>query len=349
VLSDGSGFLTEVIDTAQGRTASLAEDSGYLQTVSALPKDKLGLLFVNPTDLVQSALSEADPAALTGFPQVATLKAIRGVGVSLSAEPGGFSFDSTVSYDTARLDPSVRAQLDVPVHENKLIGYVPTDSFLVASQEGYDQALRQGLGFLSGSEGEGIRSLLHLDDAIESLTGDVVFESSPGSGGPTPGGAVLLGVKDPRPMQVTLDAIAGLIGGAWKTTTYHGETVRFFEDPDLGRYDVAPAYATFGDAAVLATSPAEIRKLIDVQEGSPSISSSSAYSSAMARVPSGDGTFYLDVSGLVAVVEGLLPSGERAGFDGEVRPNLDPIESVAASAANSSKRQTGRLFVAIKD
>jgi hypothetical protein len=378
VISNHEVGLTRVIDVSEGTTPNLAGDRDFVDTLSTLPEGKLGLVYVNPTELVSRALSESGLGAAAGsMPGLDTVRALRSIGISLSAQPDGLAFDLTVRLDPSKLDPATREALDEPVHENTTLSLVPANSYAVATQQGLDTNLKQVLDqALSTPQGERLRQRLGIDDALSALTGDTTFEIGPGSGAMPVGGALVLGVDDPAAVQHTLDRLADLAlaaqqgahasspfpvqGGrsrqqitqlsplkpgpgpevAWRTTTYEGTTIRYLVDPSLSGSGFLPAYAVLDEAALIGSSPAEIRKLIDVKGGQPSITSSSAYTRALAWVPSGSSSFYLDVEGIVSRFASALPP--------DVEANLEPIKTVVTGATNSSSLVTARLFIEIR-
>jgi hypothetical protein len=377
VISNHEVGLTRVIDVSEGTTPNLADDRDFVDTVSTLPEDKLGLVYVNPTEFVNRALSDGLGAAVGSMPGLDTVRALRSIGISLSAHPDGLAFDLTVRLDPSKLDPATREALDEPVHENATLSLVPANSYAVATQQGLDTNLRQVVDqALSTPRGERLRQRLGIDAALSALTGDTTFEIGPGSGTTPVEGALVLGVDDPAAVQRTLDRLADLalasqqrahafspfpVQGdrsrqqvtqlrplkpgagpevAWRTTTYQGTTIRYLVDPSLSGSGFLPAYAVLDEAAVIGSSPAEIRKLIDVKGGQPSITSSSAYTRALARVPSGSSSFYLDVEGIVSRFASALPP--------DVEANLEPIKTVVTGGTNSSSRVTARLFIEIR-
>jgi flagellar basal body-associated protein FliL len=376
VISNHAIGLTRVIDVSKGTTPDLADDPDFQDTVSSLPTGKLGLVYVNPTELVSQALSQSGLGVAAGnTPGLDTLRALRGIGMSLSAQPDGLAFDLTIRLDPSKLDPATREQLDQPVHENATLSFVPADSYAVATQQGLDATLNQALDqALSTPLGERLRQRLGVDDALSALTGDMAIEIGPGSGATPVGGALVLGVNDPSPVQHTLDGLADLALAsqqrapafspvpaegdrstrrltqlgllqpgpkvAWRTTTYQGTAIRYLVDPSLSGSGFLPAYAVVDGAAMIGSSPAEIRKLIDVKGGQPSILSSSTYTRALARVPRGGSTFYLDVTGIVSRFASSLPP--------DVKANIEPIKSVVTGGTISSSRATQRFFIEIR-
>jgi hypothetical protein len=375
IISNQEVGLTRVIDVSEETAPDLGSDPAFEDTVSTLPTDKLGLFYVNPTDLIDQALSASGLGSEVGAaPGLDTVRALEGFGMSVSAEPDGLAFDVTVRFDPSKLDPATREQLDEPVHENAMLSFVPGDSHAVVTQQGFDTTLRQLLDeALSTPMGERLRQRLGVDDALDALTGDAVIEIGPGTGSTPIGGAIVLGVNDPSAIQRTLDGLADLALASqqrahasspfivsrhrsnrrptqfslkpepkvtWRTTTYEGTTIRYLDDPSLSGSGFLPAYAVVDGAAMIGSSPAEIRKLIDVSVGQPSIMSSSKYTQAIARVPKSGSTFYVDVEGIVSQFATALPS--------DIEANLEPIKSVVAGGTTSSSRVTQRLFIEIR-
>jgi hypothetical protein len=321
---------------------------------------------VNPTEIVNRAFSATGLGAGTA-PGLDLLRAIKGVGATLSAHPDGLAFDVAVRMDPSKLDPATRLQLDQPVHENGVLGFVPADSYVVATQQGVDETLKQTVDqILATSEGELIRQRIGLDDTLAALTGDLALEVGPG--GLVPAGAIVLGVRDPSAVQRTLDGLADQVltaqsraeapafanasgskrqnvqravpEAAWRTSTYQDTTIRYLDDPDLSGTGFVPAYAVVDGAAIVASSPTEIRKLIDTGTGSePNIGASSGYERAVTRVPDGGSILYLDVAAMVSRFGSQLPP--------DLASNLEPFNTVVQGTSNSSSLITYRLFIEI--
>ena len=235
VLSNHSIGLTRVIDVSAGSALAIADDPAFQETISSLPEGKLGLAYVNPTEIVNRVLSESGLGAVGTAPGLDQLRAIRGVGATLSAHPDGLAFDVAMRLDPSKLDPATRLQLDQPVHENGVLGFVPADAYVVATQQGLDETLKPTVDqLLTTAEGEQIRQRIGVDDALAALTGDLAFEVGPGSGPVPAAGAILIGVRDASAVQRTLDGLADLTEvpkGTWRTSTYLGTTIRYLDDP----------------------------------------------------------------------------------------------------------------------
>jgi len=344
VLSNHSIGLTRVIDVSAGSALAIANDPAFQETISSLPEGKLGLAYVNPTEIVNRVLSESGLGAVGTAPGLGLLRAIRGVGATLSAHPDGLAFDVAMRLDPSKLDPATRLQLDQPIHENGVLGFVPADAYVVATQQGLDETLKPTVDqLLTTAEGEQIRQRIGVDDALAALTGDLAFEVGPGSGPVPAAGAIVIGVRDASAVQRTLDGLADLTEvpkGTWRTSTYLGTTIRYLDDPALTGTGFVPAYAVVDGAAIVASSPTEIRKVIDTGAGSgPNIGASSSYGRAVARVPDGGSIVYLDVAAMVSRFGSQLPP--------DLASNLEPFNTVVQGTSNSSSLITYRLFIEI--
>jgi hypothetical protein len=369
VLSNQWTGLTRVVDVSEGRAPAIADDPAFLDTISSLPEGKLALAYVNPTEIVHRAFSATGLGVAGTSPGLDQLRAIRGVGATLSAHPDGLAFDVAVRMDPSKLDPATRLQLDQPVHENGMLGFVPADAYVVATQQGLDETLKQTVDqILNTPEGERIRQRIALDDTLAALTGDLAFEVGPGSG-PVPAGAILIGVRDPSAIQRTLDGLADLViiarrragdpafgdvsglerqnvdkavpKATWRSSTYQDTTIWYLDDPELSGTGFVPSYAVVEGAAIVGSSPTEIRKVIDTQAGNePNIGESSSYRDAVSRVPDGASTFYLDVEAIVSRFGSQLPP--------EVASNIEPFKTVVQGTSSSSSLTTYRLFIEIR-
>lgn len=371
VLSNQSIGLTRVVDVSEGSSQAIVDDPAFLDTISSLPEGKLGLAYVNPTEIVNKAFSASGLGGASTAPGLDQLRAIRGVGATLSAHPDGLAFDVAVRMDPSELDPATRLQLDQPVDENGMLGFVPADAYVVGTQQGLYETLKQTVDqILASSEGEVIRQRIGVDDTMAALTGDLAFEVGPGSGPVPAAGAILIGVRDASAVQRTLDGLADLVLAAqaragatdpafgdlssgepgdvlgavpkatWRTSTYQGTTIRYLDDPRLSGTGFVPAYAVVEGAAIVGSSPTEIRKLIDTGAGTePNISASSSYQRALTRVPDGAGTWYVDVAALVSRFGSQLPP--------DVASNIEPFKTVVQGTSSSSSLSTYRLFIEI--
>jgi hypothetical protein len=132
------------------------------------------------------------------------------------------------------------------------------------------------------------------------------------------------------------------------TEQYKGVEIASIDDPALAQLGLAPAYAVVDGAGVIATSPEEIRQLIDTEASGQDIRTVSVYSSATASVPSTESVFFLDVQGIATTVRKNLPPQAQAIYDRDVAPNLAPISALVIGSESDEQHQRIRMFLQIR-
>jgi hypothetical protein len=370
--------MSDIIATAHGHQPAL-EGSSQLQTSTAgLPDGKLALLYINPTDLV-GLLGQisADPTA-----DLSTLRALTGVAMTVSAQPDGIALDMQAVYDPSKLSDEQKAQMDEVDHPNPLLSSIPADALAVISQEHLDTALKASVDRLQTTAPKVARMLEKLGvsgDAglLTSLNGDFAFESAPEGTEMSPGAALVLGTKDPAAMQRAFDKLSrglssyaensysfgggsgGFLGttpaqfvsvspfrhpsSRWVTNGYRGVTISSFKMdgfPDI-------SYAVVDGQGIIGTSAAQVQRVVDTDQGGANISSSSAYTGAIASVPSSGGSVWVNIQGIVDLVRQMMPSEQRAAFDRDTLPNLAPLKALVVGSESDSSHQRVRVFLTI--
>src|SRR4029453_3787062 len=137
------------------------------------------------------------------------------------------------------------------------------------------------------------------------------------------------------------DVLATVPKATWRSSTYQGTTIWYLDDPELAGPGFVPPYAVVEGAAIVGSTPTEIRKVIDTQAGSAlNIGESSSYRRAVSRVPDGASTFYVDVGAMVSRFGSQRPP--HAVW------NIEPLKTVGRGSSSSSSLITYRLFIEIQ-
>ena len=110
---------------------------------------------------------------------------------------------------------------------------------------------------------------------------------------------------------------------------------------------MAPAFAVFNGAGVVASSVEELQAIVDTSKGGEAIASAPGFVSATATVPQGGSLLYLDVHGLVEHILATLPPAARTYFELGPGQNLDPIRSIAWGSGGDAGHQRSRVFIRI--
>lgn len=177
--------------------------------------------------------------------------------------------------------------------------------------------------------------------AVSGLTGS----SSTSSGGgfsPPPGG--MPPEMPGLPAMPSPDAVTPLsmvtAQPTWQTEDYEGVTISYLTLPDTEAEGVTPAYAISDGMAIIATSPEEIKKLIDAHGGSQ-ITSSPNYKAAIAHADAENSEmFYMDI-------EAIIRDAAAASGDDAMVNDAKPLKAIVITGGGTSDKPTGTLFVLI--
>jgi len=216
-----------------------------------------------------------------------------------------------------------------------------------------------------------------LGAAIDSLQGDYGLVVSPGTDG-IPAGAFMMASNNDPAMQDFMDSVSILISRSlgdgllertvtsqsgpvplgdemlpikmttptWQTEDYEGVSISFLEIPGKGAEVVGftPAYAVSDGMAMIATSPDEVKALLDTRDGE-SLAITSDFNSAMAHADEENtGLMFIDTAQIVDAVGAKATTG---GMDAETMANLEPVRSVVMTSGGTSARPTATVFVLI--
>jgi hypothetical protein len=374
VVSNELDLVHEVIDTIQGRGSSLAEDATYRDTVEDLPDSVLGFAYANlrqalnifgpgggfnlgaPRSRPPSFLAAAGDDGLS--PQIsnpfAGLQAFEGFGLTLSAQPGGFELDFALDLDPSKLSPEQRAALENTGSPDAVLKSVPGRAFGVLALSNFkdlvqtfaDQALENPVF-------GGIANQLDLRSVVEALSGEAALEVGPAPNSPA-GGALLVGTDDPPGMERFLDKVAtqvvegsGPSGSVvFRTEEYKGVTIHFTTNP-FEQDQVTPAYAVANGFGIIATSPDDVKAVIDAHEGS-NIADSPTFGDARDQVPEGPQLIYVDVQALLSQFGPQLSQSIGGSFSSIVEPNLRPIKALIMTTSQAEDATLTHLFLLIR-
>jgi Protein of unknown function (DUF3352) len=361
VLASSSTIIYEIIDTDQGRSARLVDSPDFKATMTLLPSDRVGMGYVAGTSLVAGVKKQmAKPSAL-GLPALKTLddlNALQGIGGAVSATGAGVAFDVAVKLDVNKLSPATRQAFNATGRPDAVLRWIPksSDAFVaianvdqsiktLLAQYGSDpslQASTDGVG-LTGSKG-----------ILPHLTGDLGVEVELGSNS-IPSGAILIGTNDAAAMNAFFGKLLVLAaatsqqkpGAGITHTTYRGTVITSWSSPSLGTVPgLMPSYAALDGMGILASSPAEIKALIDAHAAGSNITADPTYQAASsASLAHPAGIMYVNMARLVGVLE-KLPSS--SGMETTATAYLAPLRAFMFTAASQTGAAVERFFVAIK-
>jgi hypothetical protein len=350
VVANDAGAFDGIVATANGDAPSLADDEDFVDTMAGLPEARLGMMYVAPADLL-GLLQRMQGPGLSDLGTAAGLdpEAIRGIGVTLAAEPGALALDTEVAIDPAKLTPEQLEAYGAEDHENAQLAMVPLDALGFVGAQHLDAGLDAALADLPPDQ----RAALDqsgLEPAIASLTGDLAFEVSMPPDSVTPGGALMIGTDDEQAMTAALEIAARAFSpyamgdatsvGRWNTTDHDGVTVTYLPG-DGGGTGFAPAYAVFEGTGLLASSREEAFRIIDAAHGAPSAMDADTVSAALDDVAGSEDVMFLDLAGIVDAV------ANTGMMDPEFQGNLDALRTLVAGTQNDTDHQHARVVLRV--
>jgi hypothetical protein len=101
-------------------------------------------------------------------------------------------------------------------------------------------------------------------------------------------------------------------------------------------------------ALVVGLTPKAIEQAVDLSQGNgSSITSNADFSSAVSGLPGTRTLLYIDVNGILAAVQSILPADVYQQFLDEGGKNLQPVRAVVAGGADTETLSTYRVFIEI--
>ncbi|HEX5692882.1 MAG TPA: DUF3352 domain-containing protein, partial [Roseiflexaceae bacterium] len=120
IFASDAATINTIIDRGADGKATLDDSPRFKGVLNNLPKSAIGYVYVDGVS-ASSVLDGAVQDSLSGMPagqqqklkeQLNNLKALLGMGMSVSADAEGLQFDSAANFDTSKLDSTMQAQLE---------------------------------------------------------------------------------------------------------------------------------------------------------------------------------------------------------------------------------------------
>jgi hypothetical protein len=207
VIADDDDLLVRIVETADGRHASIDTTSAFQGAEAELPGERLLLAYANPAPFLSGeALGSGD--GVVWLPQllgVGELEAVRGIGLAVTARPEGFVVDVTVRYYTSRLFGPLRERLAAADEDHAIVPRVPADAWGVIAVRHADVAWPSFPDAIRGSEATLADDLDRL--GLSGLSGHAVGDAALVLLGAEPAGVVLtMEIDDDASTRNDLDA-----------------------------------------------------------------------------------------------------------------------------------------------
>jgi hypothetical protein len=362
VLADSESLVHDIIDTDQGKHASLLANADYQATIALLPSDRLGFVYAGGHGLIDALKTEVNKNATMTIPASTwdQLYALRGVAFSVAATDNGLGGDLEVKIDPTKLDAATRAALTGASRANALMKWIPEQAMGALATT----SLKASVNELTASQNLDAQTHQALDalgvTAISPhLTGDLAVEVETTLPGRV-GGALLIGSNSDADMKffltklVTVAELAASQSGTFSGSTqvqkrfYRGIEIDSLPVAELQPTGITPTYAVDSGVGIIATSPQEVINLINAHLGGRTIEQSATFQAANKfTVGNPQSLFYLDVTQTTNAIVSYLPAADRQQYETQAAKDLTPIKAVIVTSSGDSQRITERFFVLI--
>jgi Protein of unknown function (DUF3352) len=361
IFASNAGAADAVIDTAHGKRASLLSSDTFKTVEAELPADRLGLVYMDVPALVRQFASSVGSAG-GGPSQLGAAQAYGGLGVALVARSDGIELDGTENYNASKLTADQRAQLGIAPHTNGSLAFIPRTALGMFALTGLQQTLNSVLTTVAPS-GSAIDSTLQQFGVtgsagiITHLSGDAGVEVDQVPGQTLPTGALLFSTDSTTAAQTFLDNLMSSIcrqssvcdPSQVTRQVDKGVTISSVPVSAAGGSGVQPSWAVSNGWAIIGSSPAEVRAVLDSHASGSTIGTSSSYQAVTTHVGTGNnGVLYVDVPAVLRAIRTALPPGAQASFDSSAAPYLGHCGAVELATRNASDHMAFTLFVQIR-
>lgn len=328
-------------------SSPIASSESFAAASKTAPSAYLGFGYVDLTAFVDAALAAADDAA--DLPQTCLDQAVAAIPAwaagSMRAEDDALVFTSTAptvgdppgtkdspSAVASRLPPSTAVAVEIRDLGSGIVDGLEMLKDQLACDPSTAEAvdgIEQALAALGGAEG----LVGWADDAALAVTID----------GPAFGGGLAAVVADEAAAGRALDQIQSLLalgGGAAGVTSreeaYGGGTLLVVTIPSEAagtEIPGIPEIAVTVQGGVFALGTIDFVKDVVDTAGGGSLADDEVYRRAISLAGGdGVGNVFVDIAGILGGVEAMLPADEKAQYETEIKPFLEPFEAFAAVA-----------------
>lgn len=361
VIASSEALIHEIVDADQGRLARLVDSNDFKATLAKLPSDRLAIFYVNGKSILshlKGQLTTPLAAGLAGLKGLGDAEAFQGAALALSARQEGVVADMAVRLDARKLSPSTRAALTNAGHPKAVIGWIPSssDGFLafaslnrtiqsLLDQAGSQPSVKQATDSAGLTGPQGILPHLTGDFALEAELDQSFF----------PAGAVMIGTDDANRMRSFLGGILGLAtqGQAGQSkpqaSTYRGVAITTMTIPGISLQDhFVPAFAVLDGMGVLASTPGELRAIIDAHKDNRAITTDATYAAAArASLPDPSAVFYIDLGKILKAIQAAPVGSAANSLHLKTGSNLAPLKGFIVTSDSKADGIVERFVVLV--
>lgn len=376
VIATDMDTLFASIDAALGNNSTaIYEENAYRDTLSSLPQNHLGTIFVNV-----KALTQNNEDILVAMPS-RSYQAIQEIGIAFGLEANGLKFNYLVNYNKNELSSVNLESLSQRANSRQLANFAPTDtifyysgqnlslvwdnfvdSVMFAEISGVSQNILQDIQPGADSNQQvadfvdelAFESGVHLkNDLLTNMNGDYAWFLTPNAnnnlfGESLPVDFVFLTQVENTP-QVE-NSLADLFiwfaqdsRDQFYKDSISGNKVWIYEDQSGNNLW---GYSLLDNMLLASTSTNSLQAILEGQ--ADSLANGEAFQAALKPLPKNNqGYLYLDVQEAIRLAYNQMSDQEKRTFNKEMRPYVDAIQtlSMASEPLNKDGTLRGVFFI----
>jgi len=362
LMGTGTDLIAQALDVHGGSGASLASRQEFRDGLSRLPADRVATVSIDSAQILEEMRTSLASAA-PGASGIADL--LDGKGPTFVVGSARFEGDRLVMDETSTLPSGTELQN----RDSGLASAVPGDALFFAESHDVGKgaaaaidAVMQTLGTSLGSDQVGqIESALGTDlSSFVSWMGDSALVVGKGGDG-NPYVGLVVTPTDADQASLRLNQLQGLLqlgsssGGPSVNVSdadHNGTritTIAFGDVPAAMSWAASVQYAVTDDRVIIGTGTSFVSRVLDMS-AADSLAGQSRFKAARDAVGGASNTslFWIDLAGIRAAVEPVLPADARSTYDAQVSKWLAPIDYLAAASRVDGSRLEGRSVLVVK-
>jgi hypothetical protein len=313
--------------------------------------------------LFEAALAET--AVQLPESQVKDLQAFNGFGAAGTLQPDGLQLDMVASYDLSKMSDAMKASLQRPASPNTILADIPAKTLLAVNGfnlsqvwQSIKQSLESNPDFnqqMSDMEKELGFSIE--EDIFGWMTGEyavvLVEATPPDEYAPPVGGYALIGANDVNQAKTHVEKVFSALEESGDGPPFEDQTVQGIEMKALtdGNGAFMGGYGFHKDYFLAAYNEDAMKSL--AAAGESPLANSANFKAVQSRLPTSNyGYVYADLDQAQRVIESQLSDFEKEDYQKKVRPFLEPMHALGASASTAGVDQgmaKGTFFILISE
>lgn len=362
VAGTSADLVGRALDVHGGSGASLANRQAFRDGLARLPADRVGVVSFDSAPMLAQLKKEAAAAA----PSLAGLvDSLDGYLPTFVVESGRFEANRFMVDATATMPSAQAANRDLG-----LAALAPGDALFYADGADGGKGLAAFVNALKAAvTAQGGSTSAQLDQAEKVLGGDLssfvswIRDASlvAGETAGTPYAGLIITPTSSRDASVKLLRLQGLIqlgtvsGGTKVTVTdadHNGTritTIRVDSGATAPSWAKTFQYAVTDSRVVIGMGDGFVARVLDMQAAN-SLAGQQRFRAALDSVggSSNRGSVWLDLAGLRAALEPLIPSSSTASYQSEVRPSVSPFDYLVLASRSEGSSLESHLAIVVK-